>query len=222
MPRKPLLFNGPVFREKVNQRSNKTRTAYGSDLEQFRSYAGRDLPLSAITALLIEEWAAHLRTLAYALASMRRKIVVLKVFCSYWLRRGAITESPFWRVKLSFGRIDQLPRALTEPEIRSLLDHAVRSQTENAVLRKGAVLAKGRSEISVTQSYRAIRNLALVDLMFATGRRVGEVSTLDMTDFVVAESCFKVNGKGGRYRLAFVVDDQTVNIQRTPGQKMVN
>src|SRR2546423_1882984 len=70
---------------------------------------------------------AHLRTEGYAPALMRRKIVVLKVFCSYWLRRGVLTESPFWRVKLSFGRIEQLPRALTEPEMRSLLDYAGRN-----------------------------------------------------------------------------------------------
>jgi len=197
----------------THQRSNKTRTAYCSDLDQFASYSGRDLPLSSITALLIEAWAAHLRTEDYAPASMRRKIVVLKVFCSYWLRKGALTESPFWRVKLSFGRIEQLPRALTAPEMRSLLDHAGRDHT--GVVRKGPVLARGRKVNSDCKSYRAIRNLALIDLMFATGMRVGEVCGLDTSDFVVAESCFRVHGKGGRYRLAFVVDDQTVNIQQT-------
>ena len=55
---------------------------------------------------------------------MRRKVVVLKVFCGYWMRKGELTESPFWRVKLSFGRIEQLPRALTESEIRDLLAQA--------------------------------------------------------------------------------------------------
>jgi integrase/recombinase XerD len=155
---------------------------------------------------------AHLRTEGYAPASMRRKIVVLKVFCSYWLRRGALAESPFWRVKLSFGRIEQLPRALTEPEMRSLLDQARRSQT--TVPRKRAVLARGRNVNADPKSYRAIRNLALVDLMFATGMRVGEVAALDTSDFIVAEFCFRVHGKGGRHRLAFVVDDHTVNIQR--------
>jgi site-specific recombinase XerD len=44
--------------------------------------------------------------------------------------------------------------------------------------------------------------------------RVGEVSSLDLGDFAVAESVFKVRGKGGRDRLAFVVDEQTVRIQR--------
>ena len=44
--------------------------------------------------------------------------------------------------------------------------------------------------------------------------RVGEVSALNLVDFAVAESVFKVSGKGGRDRLAFVVDDQTIRIQR--------
>src|SRR5437016_7795324 len=104
---------------------------------------------------------------------MRRKIVVLKVFCSYWLRRGVLAESPFWRVKLSFGRIEQLPRALTEPEIRSLLDHAGRTHSQIAVTRKAAVLARARRDFAGSKFYRAIRNLALIDLMFATGIRVG-------------------------------------------------
>src|SRR6266446_10250094 len=119
----------------THQRSNKTRMAYCADLEQFGLYAGKELPLSAITALLIEEWTAHLRTKSYAPASMRRKIVVLKVFCSYWLRRGVLTESPFWRVKLSFGRIEQLPRALSESEMRTLLAQASRNYPSVELLR---------------------------------------------------------------------------------------
>jgi site-specific recombinase XerD len=63
-------------------------------------------------------------------------------------------------------------------------------------------------------TYRASRNLALLDLLFATGMRVGEVSSLNLADFVVAEGFFRVKGKGGRDRLAFVVDEQTLRIQR--------
>jgi len=53
---------------------------------------------------------AHLRQQQYSPASMRRKVVVLKVFCGDWMRKRELTESPFLRVKLSFGRIEQLPR----------------------------------------------------------------------------------------------------------------
>src|SRR5256884_408885 len=198
----------------THQRSKKTRVAYSSDLEQFGAYAGKEFALSALGGTLIEEWAAHLRKEGYSPASMRRKIVVLKVFCSYWVRKGELSESPFWRVKLSFGRIEQLPRALTETEMRSLLAQAGRNHLAAEVPRKGAVLAKSRSSNASSRAYRALRNLALVDLLFATGMRVGEASALDLGDFVVAESVFRVQGKGGRDRLAFVVDEQTVLIQR--------
>ena len=60
---------------------------------------------------------------------------------SYWVRRGVLTESPFWRVKLSLGRIEQLPRALTEVERLSLLSHAGRCQDAASVPRKGSILA---------------------------------------------------------------------------------
>ena len=75
-------------------------------------------------------------------------------------------------------------------------------------------MAKGNSLKGLFGQYRAIRNLALVDLLFATGMRVGEVSALNIEDFAVSESVFRVKGKGGRDRLAFVVDDQTRRIQQ--------
>lgn len=198
----------------THQRSKKTVIAYTCDLEQFGAYAEKDSALISLCGTLIEEWAAHLRREGYSPASMRRKIVVLKVFCSYWVRKGVLAESPFWRVKLSFGRIEQLPRALTEAEMRVLLAQANRNSPVAFVRRKESVLAKSKRPPMSPREYRSLRNLALIDLLFATGMRVGEASALDVSDFVVSESVFRVRGKGGRDRLAFVVDEQTVQIQK--------
>jgi integrase/recombinase XerD len=198
----------------THERSPKTRVAYRSDLDQVAKYGTRDFALTSLTPAFIESWAGDLRLKKYSPASMRRKMVVLKVFCSYWVRKGALSESPFWRVKLSFGRITQLPRALSETEMRGLLTQAQQTQSAFRIPRKGAVVSKGKSSNRSTRQYRALRNLALVDLLFATGLRVGEVSALDLIDFAVLESCFRVKGKGGRDRLAFVVDEQTIRIQR--------
>jgi integrase/recombinase XerD len=197
----------------TNDRSKKTTLAYGSDLQQFARYAGNDIEIQSFRGVLIEDWAAHLRTESYSPASMRRKMVVLKVFCSYWVRRGELNESPFWRVRLSLGRIEQLPRALTEAEMKGLLAEAGRQHHSVGVPRKESILARGRQSVASSVEYRALRNLALVDLLFATGMRVGEASALNVEDFVVAESTFRIRGKGGRDRLAFVVDQQTVRIQ---------
>jgi integrase/recombinase XerD len=196
----------------THERSKKTSAAYLSDLDQFAKHAGENFELKELNSVLIEDWAARLRRERYAPASMRRKMVVLKVFCSYWVRRGELTESPFWRVHLSYGRVTQLPRALTEAEIRELLAQAGREMQATHVPRKGRKVAR-LSGLSLSREYRALRNLALVDLLFATGMRVGEASSLNVQDFTPTESVFRIRGKGGRDRVAYLVDEQTMRIQ---------
>jgi integrase/recombinase XerD len=205
------FFNGYFS---THERSVKTKVAYRSDLDQVVSYAGDAFPLSSVDPSFIESWAADLRLRNYSPASMRRKMVVLKVFCSYWVRKGFLVESPFWRVKLSFGRIKQLPRSLSEKEMRVLLTQAKQNQSAAKIQRKATVIAKGEMRTVALRRYRALRNLALLDLLFATGMRVGEVSSLNVLDFSISEAVFRVTGKGGRDRLAFIVDDQSLRIQQ--------
>src|SRR5881394_262220 len=196
----------------THDRRNKTSAAYQLDLSQFGSFAGAGSELLSLDGTLVERWAAHLRQENYSPASIRRKMVALRVFTSYWLRRGVLSESPFWRVKLSYGHIEQLPRSLTEREMRALLTRAWRNcaSIEPGVSLYGDLGSQHRSPLS----YRALRNLALIDLLFATGMRVGEVSALDTRDFFIKEATFRVQGKGGRDRLAVIVDNATVRIQR--------
>jgi site-specific recombinase XerD len=195
----------------THQRGEKTRSAYASDLAQFVEFAGKNRELQAVDGTVIERWAAHLKQQEYAPASMRRKIVVLKVFCSYWVRRGVLAESPFWRVKISIGRIQQLPRTLTEDETRALLLQVRRSGAASKPLKPGTRIFRPLQ--ASDPLYRKSRDLALIELLFATGMRVGEVSGLDTKDFSAQEAVFKVRGKGGRDRLAFTVDQNALAIQ---------
>lgn len=198
----------------THDRRKKTKAAYYSDLVQFQSFAGEELVLLSLSGTNIEHWADHLRQEEYSPASIRRKMVALRVFCSYWVRKGVLPESPFWRVKLSFGRIEQLPRTLTKKEIRALLAQSRRNYSVVEAEQNGTASSLARTGQASSRRYRVLRNLALIDLLFATGMRVGEVSSLDVRDFLVEEGVFRVQGKGGRDRLAFVVDKETVNIQR--------
>lgn len=196
----------------TNERVVKTRTAYSADLAQFRRFASDELELTCLCGAVIEDWSAHLRREGYLPASMRRKMAVLKVFCSYWVRKGVLPESPFWRVKLSFGRVEQLPRTLSEREMRKLLVQARSDHSSETMPDAAEVVARGTD--ASCRSYRALRNLALVDLLFATGIRVSEASSLDIRDLRARESIFRIQGKGGRDRLAFVVDKEAARIQR--------
>ena len=199
----------------THKRGKKTEAAYRCDLAQFLAHAGEDLSLLSLGSTDIEHWAGHLHQEEYSPASIRRKIVVLKVFCSYWVRKGVLPESPFWRVQLSFGRVEQLPRALSEREMRALLSRARRNYMSVLTDRGGLnVITQARSLKASSKPYRVLRDLALIDLLFATGIRVGEASSLDLKDYCAREAVFRVRGKGGRDRLAFVVDGQTMAIQR--------
>lgn len=198
----------------THNRRQKTETAYRSDLVQFQMFAGEELSLRLLGGTIIEQWAAHLRQEGYSPASIRRKMAILKVFCSYWVRKGKLKESPFWRVKLSYGRVEHLPRSLTGREMRKLLGQAWKNHSNVMIQQSKTDALVGRSMQVLLRSYRSLRDLALVDLLFATGMRVGEVSSLDIRDFILKEKVFRVQGKGGRDRLAFIVDEETVRIQR--------
>ena len=198
----------------TNERTKKTKAAYSSDLTQFKVFAGEDLLLKSVSGAVIERWCAHLRQHEYSPTSIRRKMVVLKVFCSYWVRKGSLRESPFWRVKLSYGRVEQLPRALSAREMRKLLSQAKKDNSSAMTLPRDKSMTRLDALRASSPEYRSLRNLALVDLLFATGLRVGEVSSLNIQDFFMRESVYRVKGKGGRDRLAVVVDEETVRVQR--------
>jgi integrase/recombinase XerC len=177
----------------TNERTKKTKAAYCSDLTQFKVFAGEDLPLKSVSGAVIERWCAHLRQREYSPTSIRRKMVVLKVFCSYWVRKGSLRESPFWRVKLSYGRVEQLPRALSAREMRKLLSQARKNNSSARALPHDKSATRLDPLRASSPEYRSLRNLALVDLLFATGLRVGEVSSLDVRDFFMRESVYRVN-----------------------------
>jgi site-specific recombinase XerD len=195
----------------THHRTAKTKTAYESDLAQFAKFAGGNLAVRDLTSSVIESWAAHLRELEYAPTSIRRKVVVLKVFVGYWVRKGTLVESPFWRVRLSFGRMEPLPRALTEQEMQALL---VQTESNSTAAATTGSVSHRTKHATYASAYLRMRNQALVDLLFATGMRVGELSALDITDFAVQEGTFRIKGKGGRDRIGFAVDEASLRLQR--------
>lgn len=192
----------------TRDRSEKTEKAYACDLEQFGRFAGGDRALESLDPDLIEGWAAELKRRKYAPASIQRKMVSLRVFCHYWLRKGLLDASPFWRVKLSFGRAQQLPRTLTEAEILRLMEAARCNYEELA--------AEGtQTNGHITPAFLALRNYAVLDLLFATGIRVGEAAALTLDSFIEDGTTVKIRGKGRRPRLAFVVASQSIELQGT-------
>jgi site-specific recombinase XerD len=96
---------------------------------------------------------------------------------------------------------------LTQSEIRDLLGPAKQTYLNNRKVSSGEIIS------TRSRHYLSLRNLALLELLFATGIRVGEISSIDIDDYVSSEAMFKIHGKGGKERLAFVVDKITLSFQ---------
>lgn len=185
------------------RRSAKTRSAYKTDLAQLAEHLGPELTLGDVTAEVLEKWASELRSQEYHSVSIRRKFATARVFFSYWLRKGAIGSSPLWKIRLDLGRERFLPRSLSASDAKHLME--------------AGWAALGVSDQAVDQAVRAprdsqfleLRNLAALEILFATGIRVGELVSLNIKDWNEEDASFVVNGKGSRQRLAFLPDERS-------------
>lgn len=182
----------------THERSSHTRSAYRIDLAQFEEWIGDEYALADITPDDLEEWAAELKAREYASSSIRRKFATLRVFLSYWVRKGRLERSPLWLIRLDLAPQKTLTRTLTVDEIQRLIREAHRQVVQPT---------EPVTEITPRdESFTSIRNAAIIELLFATGIRVGELVALRMEDFRKSEYCLLIQGKGKRQRLAFLPD----------------
>lgn len=171
----------------THERSPKTVTAYTLDLRQFRAFVPRRATLRSLKPEHIEEWSARLKADGYATASIRRKLASLRSFLSYWVRKRVIPYSPMSGIRVELAASRVLPNFMTLEEVAAILEAAQRCRVEQG-------------------TFLALRNLAIIEVMFATGLRVGELVSLSLSDFRPMERSLLIHGKGRRERLAFFVE----------------
>lgn len=192
MARQRLTFDAAVAQFvagyfATHERSPKTVAAYTLDLRQFHAFLPPRATLRSLKPEHIEEWSARLKEEGYATASIRRKLASLRSFLSYWVRKRVIPYSPMSGIRIELAASRTLPNFLNLEEIAAILDAAHRAH-----------LASG--------DLVTLRNLALIEVMFATGIRVGELVSLRVTDFRREERSLLIRGKGRRERMAFFVE----------------
>ncbi|MGD0168078.1 MAG: tyrosine-type recombinase/integrase, partial [Gaiellaceae bacterium] len=187
------------------RRSLKTEAAYRTDLAQFQTYLGARESIELIGVELLEKWASELATRGYAPVSIRRKFASLRVFFGYWVRKGDLASSPLWRIRLDLAQERRLPRSLTAADTKRLLEQAWAR----------VVPPPPGDHLPSDRAFLALRDLAIVEVLFATGMRVGELVALGLFDWDEGEASFLVNGKGSRQRLAILPDQRSVTALRS-------
>jgi len=201
------------FLEQVRRMSTETIRAYGSDLGEWIRLLARaemksseDLDRCQNPRSVFRELLEH-RMRVLERTSVSRKLSVLRGFFGYlkendWISRdlGPLLPSP--RVKR------RLPRFAEVEEVENMLVAAASLPREN-----------GDSEVQ----WLADRDLALWEVMYGAGLRIGEVSLLNWGDLSPDEGWLRVRGKGGKSRQVPLGPPGWIALERlkssTPGDR---
>jgi len=173
--------------------SGNTIAAYRNDLgqmEEFLAAAGKqngngaDVPWLAINQNQVFEYILHLKGQSYAEATIARKVAAVKSFFSFLQAEGKVKVNP--TETLASPKVGKsLPKPLTVQEIDELLEQPMRRATPEAK-----------------------RDRAMLELMYATGLRVTELVSLDVTDCQIEgdKPHVRLVGKGNRERQIPLLD----------------
>ena len=168
--------------------SQHTQRAYARDLQDFQAWRARAQPQSIDKAAL-SAWLGDLRRRKLAPATIKRRLACLRAAYGWLEEEEYELENPFHRFKASIRLPRSLPKALSRWEL-GILFKQMRAQAQSGDLSK-LTLWLG------------------LEILFATGIRVGELCGIRLRDIDQASGVIRVRGKGNRERLVYLVDQKT-------------
>jgi integrase/recombinase XerC len=167
--------------------SPHTVRAYLGDIRSLLEHAGQCgvAEPDELDAALLRSWLARQRAGGQARTTLARRSAAARTFTAFAHARGWLASDP--GPLLGTPRAHRtLPHVLRQDEMASVLDAA--AQHADAAAQHAAAAAI------------ALRDAALVELLYATGIRVSELCGLDVDDVDDERRCVRVLGKGRRER----------------------
>ncbi len=163
-------------------RSEHTRRAYLTDLRQLFAFLDERAPgggLAAVSLPTLRAWLAAQASAGAARTTLARRTSAVKTFTAWAVRKGLLAADPATRL--------QVPKA---------------RRTLPAVLRQDqAVAAMTAADLGAREGDPlALRDRLIVELLYSTGIRVGELCGLDVDDIDTSRRVLRVLGKGNKER----------------------
>ena len=161
--------------------SAHTLRNYESDLEQFRQFLfsiekRNDFPIEEIDRLTIREWMADLHAAGKKKSSIARKLASLRTLFQFLIREGKLESNP--------------AKMVATPKIeRKLPNHLSMEDAVRLIETPDLNTDLGR------------RDRAILEFLYATGIRVGELVNIDVTDIDLRERMVRVFGKRRKERI---------------------
>jgi len=177
-----------ILRKRLNQ---KTVRAYKIDLKQYFEFIGTSLDDSK----KINEYIHYLNQNYSKYKTIKRKIASIKAFYSYLEYEEIIDFSPFRKIRTKIKEPKILPRIIQKEYLNKIFQWLFDN------------LKQADSEYKKTI---AIRNIAIVELLFSTGMRISELCHIHIKDIDFQERTLKILGKGSKERILYLGNDQVI------------
>lgn len=171
----------------------KTLKAYRIDLRQFSEQISIT-ETAEVTSVILETYVAHLHR-QYAPKTVKRKIASLKALFHYFEYKEIINQNPFSKLQMRFREPIILPKTIPLHTIETLLN-TVYKQYCNAP--------------SSFKKRNSLRDIAVIELLFATGIRISELCTIQSQNIDLQNHVIIIKGKGAKERLIHICDDHVI------------
>ena len=169
-----------------------TLESYRRDLGQLAAFL-KTAPLRSVTLDILRGYLDHLRATGLSNRSITRQVTTMRGFFGFLVEEGELAANP--------------AELLVAPKIGSALPKYLDHANVNKLLETGK-----------EDSAAALRNRAMVDLLYATGLRVSELIRLRVSDFDDLEGTVRVIGKGNKQRLVPVGRAALQSVARYAGE----
>ncbi len=179
----------------------KTLKAYRIDLRQFTEWvnAGEDVAVSEISKDMLENYVAILHR-EYKPKTVKRKIASLKALFHYLKYEEILAVNPFDRLRVKFREPVILPKTIPLFAVEAILMKMYQDYTlAETVYRKQTVL----------------REIAVIELLFATGMRISELCALKPADVDLQDRTILIYGKGAKERRIQIGSEAVLEILKT-------
>lgn len=164
--------------------NEKTLKAYKIDLYQFENFMKESN--GELNKTNISNYITYLHK-TYKAKTIKRKMACLKAFCNYLEYDEIIEKNPFIKMKVKFQEPTLLPKTIPLSIIQNILSSAYQE------------LHKDKNTTFYIKT--VLRDIAVLELLFATGVRVSELCALTVNDVNLSEGYIKVYGKGSKERI---------------------
>jgi integrase/recombinase XerC len=205
------------YLQSVKNASPHTVLNYRKDLEQFLVFLSppgvRPPAVTGVTHGLIREFVAHLHDQGLEKSSIARKLAALRSFFKYCVREGHLKENPA-RLVPTPKLPKRIPSVLSAEEMNGFLNDlggmGQAAGNERANSGKGRIVspatatpppAKRGRGVRIEEGLLLCRDRALLELLYAAGLRVSELTGLNLVDMEQKERILRVRGKGNKERI---------------------